>query len=196
MLLFVFGTLKKGLPLHDKGLGDATFLGRYRTVDPYPLVIAGPWYAPILLDEPGTGLQVEGELYDVPPEGFDLLDAFESIGLPGNLRIAIRVVPLEGGRACVALAYAKERALASPLHSGYLSNYQDRRFIPAQQRTGREPGDHVYLYRAADLLIREYGLHGAIVRALARRDCLLAADQVAGAELWTRVIQILAVLGR
>ena len=38
--VFVFGTLKKGFPLHDEGLQTATYLGPYRTVEKYP------WWSP------------------------------------------------------------------------------------------------------------------------------------------------------
>ncbi|HEX3500909.1 MAG TPA: hypothetical protein VHT04_16445 [Stellaceae bacterium] len=31
--VFAFGTLKRGFPLHDEGLSDATYLGAYRTVE-------------------------------------------------------------------------------------------------------------------------------------------------------------------
>jgi hypothetical protein len=59
-------------------------------------------------------------------------------------------------------------------------------------RTERDTRDD-YLYRAADFLIREYGHEGAMIRALKRREDLLAADQIAAAELWTRVVEILAL---
>ena len=39
--VFVFGTLKKGIPLHEEGLQGATYLGPYRTVEKYPMVVAG-----------------------------------------------------------------------------------------------------------------------------------------------------------
>ena len=54
--------------------------------------------------------------------------------------------------------------------------------------------DDAHLYRAADLLIRKHGGERAMVHALARRDDLLKAGQIATAELWTRLAQILAVL--
>jgi gamma-glutamylaminecyclotransferase len=53
--VFVFGTLKRGFPLHDQGLSDARFLGIYRTRKRYPLLIAGPWFAPMMFNEPGVG---------------------------------------------------------------------------------------------------------------------------------------------
>ena len=56
--LFVYGTLKRGFPLHETGLSGARCLGPYRTVSKYPLYVAGPWFTPMMLDEPGTGMRV------------------------------------------------------------------------------------------------------------------------------------------
>jgi gamma-glutamylcyclotransferase (GGCT)/AIG2-like uncharacterized protein YtfP len=62
--IFVFGTLKRGLPLHDDGLEGAAYIGACRTVERFPMFIAGPWFAP-MMHEPGHGLRVRGELYQV-----------------------------------------------------------------------------------------------------------------------------------
>jgi gamma-glutamylaminecyclotransferase len=128
--LFAFGTVKNGFPLHEKALPDVPSLGAYRTVQPYPMVVAGPWFAPMMLNQPGKGLRVRGELYRIDDVQLSAIDAIESIGRPGNLRISIDVEPLQGGPAVAAFAYMKTPELAAPLHSGYLDDYQDRRFIP------------------------------------------------------------------
>lgn len=39
--LFIFGTLKQGFPLHEQGMRDAKYLGAYRTVERYPMFVAG-----------------------------------------------------------------------------------------------------------------------------------------------------------
>ncbi|WP_244520083.1 gamma-glutamylcyclotransferase family protein [Sinorhizobium glycinis] len=101
-LVFVFGTLKKGFPLHRRGLSHATCLGLYRTATNYPMLVAGPWFAPMMFYEPGSGLHVSGELYQVDPATLERLDRMESIGEPGNFRRSIRVVPLRPGRSCEA----------------------------------------------------------------------------------------------
>lgn len=133
-LLFVFGTLKRGFPLHARGLADAAFVGLYRTLERFPLVIAGRWFAPMMLNEPGSGFRVHGELFEVDARALERLDELESVGKPGNLRSRIAVEPLPGGKVIVALAYLKERRLAVPTHSGYLEQYSDRRFIPPEDR--------------------------------------------------------------
>ncbi|WP_234828041.1 gamma-glutamylcyclotransferase family protein [Sinorhizobium fredii] len=65
--VFIFGTLKKGFPLHRRGLAHAAYLGPYRTAANYPMLVAGPWFAPMMFHEPGSGLRVSGELYAIDP---------------------------------------------------------------------------------------------------------------------------------
>src|SRR2546421_6566671 len=90
----------------------------------------GPWFAPMIFNEPGVGHQLIGELYDVDETQLTHLDAMESIGKPGNFRTSIEVTPIVGGAFCTALAYMKSCALADPVHSEYLASYHDDRFIP------------------------------------------------------------------
>jgi gamma-glutamylaminecyclotransferase len=129
--VFVYGTLKRGFPLHGEGLADAKFLGAYRTVEPYPMVIAGPRFAPMMLDQPGRGVRVSGELYYVSLDQLAKLDTLESVGLPGNARGPIAIEPLHGGARIEADAFFKGAELAQPAHSGWLAMYPiDPRFVP------------------------------------------------------------------
>ena len=61
------------------------------------MVIAGPRFAPMMLDQPGRGVRVSGELREVSADQLAMLDSLESVGLPGNARGPITVEPLEGG---------------------------------------------------------------------------------------------------
>jgi len=133
--IFIFGTVKRGFALHDAGVGDAPCLGPYQTIKPYPVMIAGLWYTPMMFDEPGVGHQVLGELYVLDSDALARLDALESMGVPGNFRRPVQITRI-GTRAApvAAFAYMKSRALAMPLHSGYLADYQDRHFIPPWER--------------------------------------------------------------
>jgi gamma-glutamylaminecyclotransferase len=88
----------------------------------------------MLLNQPGLGRRIIGELYELNPLILARIDPLESIGRLGNYRIRIRVAPIKSGSECEAFAYAKAPDLATPLHSGYLDTYQDRRFIPPWQR--------------------------------------------------------------
>jgi gamma-glutamylaminecyclotransferase len=77
------------------------------TVEGRPLLIAGEWFAPMMIDEPGVGERVRGELFAIERTRLAALDALESIGKPGNLRKRIRVA-MADGRRCSALDYMKE----------------------------------------------------------------------------------------
>jgi gamma-glutamylcyclotransferase (GGCT)/AIG2-like uncharacterized protein YtfP len=75
-LLFAYGTLKTGGQYHHllqaKG---AELLGTGRLAIPYPLILA---QFPCLLDKPGTGYRVEGEIYRIhDPDDWTKLDWLE-----------------------------------------------------------------------------------------------------------------------
>ncbi|RXN19448.1 gamma-glutamylaminecyclotransferase B-like protein [Labeo rohita] len=80
-LVFVYGTLKKGQPnyFRMKKLvnGQAIFHAHAQTVEPYPLVIATKYNIPFLLNKPGTGQRVYGEIYRVDQKMLEFLDKFE-----------------------------------------------------------------------------------------------------------------------
>lgn len=135
-LVFIYGTLKQGFPLHDKGLLGAPFLGVYRTVDAYPMLIAQNFYGPMMLDKPRHGLRVDGELYEVDEDRLEKLDKLEAVGEPGSFRSILLVEPKDGGVRTKAIGLMKSENWLQPVHSGYLSDYQDRRFIPPWQREG------------------------------------------------------------
>lgn len=78
--LFVYGTLKRGLPNHVHLPACLSFLSPARTVAALPLVV-GPKGIPFLLLLPGRAgaLRVSGELYAVPDSALGVLDAFEGV---------------------------------------------------------------------------------------------------------------------
>ncbi len=136
-LAFVYGTLKRGFP-YGAVLKGQRLLGRGLTCEPFPLVIAGRWYSPVLLAEPGRGQRVFGELYQVDDMRLDQLDRMEGTHLPGGYgRIAIAVEKVTGGECLDAWTYVKERAKIDLIHSGFLQEYPlDPRYVPAEQRHG------------------------------------------------------------
>jgi gamma-glutamylaminecyclotransferase len=135
--VFIFGNAKAGFPLHESTIAGSAYLGRYRTTHPYPLVVAGRWYAPVMFDEPGTGVQVHGELYELELAALARLDALESIGLPGNFRRPVHIESIDTGQHTTAFAYMRSRALTAPIHSDYLAAYDDpdRRYVPPWERS-------------------------------------------------------------
>ncbi|XP_072244361.1 gamma-glutamylaminecyclotransferase-like [Leuresthes tenuis] len=81
--VFVYGTLKKGQPnnfrMFESSNGKAEFLASAFTTQKYPLVIAGKYNIPFLLNLPGDGHRVHGEIYKVDDQMLKFLDDFESI---------------------------------------------------------------------------------------------------------------------
>ncbi len=113
--IFVFHTLQHGYPLNaalGKFLGEP--VGRYRTVQPYPLAVyrlarcentrCGFEHRVCgLLNRPGEGHRVEGDLFELDDEQLRLLD-IEEYYLPdqpdkeqGSVRRVIELEPNEGG---------------------------------------------------------------------------------------------------
>jgi gamma-glutamylaminecyclotransferase len=132
--IFVFGTLKRGFPLHDRALAGAAYRGLYRTSERFPMFVAGRWFAPMMIEEPGLGHHVLGELYEVEDWRLNLIDEMESVGIPGNFRTSISVERRCDGVACLAGVYTKSRELAVPVHTPYLKEYRDGRFVPPELR--------------------------------------------------------------
>uniref|UniRef100_A0A8C2TZC2 Gamma-glutamylaminecyclotransferase n=2 Tax=Coturnix japonica TaxID=93934 RepID=A0A8C2TZC2_COTJA len=99
--VFVYGTLKKGQPNYkhmiNTAKGIAKYQGRGRTVEKYPLVIAGKYNIPYMLNIPGSGHHIAGEIYTVDDQMLRFLDEFE--GCPDMYQrttMRIEVVEWEG----------------------------------------------------------------------------------------------------
>uniref|UniRef100_A0A182JQ59 Gamma-glutamylcyclotransferase family protein n=1 Tax=Anopheles christyi TaxID=43041 RepID=A0A182JQ59_9DIPT len=79
--VFVYGTLKRGEPNHhwltDVANGQARFIAKGRTIVQYPLVVATRHNIPFLLDMPGTGHLVAGEIYEIDDRMLGRLDVLE-----------------------------------------------------------------------------------------------------------------------
>jgi gamma-glutamylaminecyclotransferase len=93
--------------------------------------------APMMLNEPGRGHRVHGELYDVDDARLAVIDLLESVPKPGNQRLVIDVETMDGEAAGRAFVYMKSRSLATPVHSGCSHSYRDHRFVPPDQRDNR-----------------------------------------------------------
>lgn len=65
--------------------------------DRYPLVVGGRWFTPYLIDEPGSGHCVSGELFRVTDPHLAQLDAFESVHLPNGYVRKQLAIALQGG---------------------------------------------------------------------------------------------------
>lgn len=79
--VFVYGTLKKGQPNHywltNTDNGFASYITNGTTKTKYPLVISTQYNIPFLLNKPGIGKNVKGEIYEINPEMLSKLDILE-----------------------------------------------------------------------------------------------------------------------
>ena len=124
--LFVYGTLKKGFPNHENYMESAKRLGKYQTIEKYPLVLCGARYVPCMIDSPGKGHHVEGELYEVDDECLNRIDALERIqDSEGYRRIVILVSPSEGISQDIkeALVYLMPPGQVTDRRSNNLKDY-------------------------------------------------------------------------
>jgi gamma-glutamylaminecyclotransferase len=98
-LLFIYGSLKRGGQLHHYMKG-AKFIGEGTTLQKYPLLLAPSGWYPYLLNLPGRGKRVKGELYLVPLPLLRQLDRVEEtpfyyIRRPILVKVGNRVVKAE-----------------------------------------------------------------------------------------------------
>jgi gamma-glutamylcyclotransferase (GGCT)/AIG2-like uncharacterized protein YtfP len=104
--LFVNGTLMRGLALHPN-LAGADFLEECRTAPRYRLYSIGDVH-PGMFEVATGGVSVAGELYRVPPEVLQIIEAREPAGLYRG------PVQLSDGRMVEGILFP--RLLAEGLH--------------------------------------------------------------------------------
>uniref|UniRef100_A0A0D9W1J3 Gamma-glutamylcyclotransferase family protein n=1 Tax=Leersia perrieri TaxID=77586 RepID=A0A0D9W1J3_9ORYZ len=117
-LVFTYGTLKRGFSNHgllqDLAVNsDATFVGAATTAARLPLV-CGPYRVPFLLNLPGSGHRVSGELYAVTAKGLERLDELEGVSRSHYERLPVSVLLAEGAQVD-AVAYYAHRGYADDL---------------------------------------------------------------------------------
>lgn len=95
-LVFVYGTLKQDFPNHAAYMQSAEFLGIGRTVEKFPLVLSGDRHVPCMLNTPGRGFAVSGELYRVDDHGLQRLDELEAVGRSGGYLRRVIEVRMDG----------------------------------------------------------------------------------------------------
>lgn len=100
-LLFVNGTLMRGLQLHDN-LTGATFLQTARTTPSYRLYSIGDRH-PGMFRVDADGVAVDGELYEVPASVLNVVVEGEPPGL------YVDSVELDDGRWVPGVLYRQDR---------------------------------------------------------------------------------------
>lgn len=104
--VFVFGTLKEGFPNFGTNRGRRV-PGRFRTLQRLPLYLVGVRHVPWLLDAPGQGQQVAGQVFEVDADTLAAMDRLERIAEPdGYRRVLIDVVDDRPGAPAPGAVYA------------------------------------------------------------------------------------------
>ncbi|MEJ8810381.1 gamma-glutamylcyclotransferase family protein [Variovorax ureilyticus] len=76
--VFVFGTLKEGFP--NAAINKGTRVpGDFMTVERYPLYLVGERYSPWLVDAPGEGERIVGQVFEVDEATLAAMDKLERI---------------------------------------------------------------------------------------------------------------------
>jgi gamma-glutamylaminecyclotransferase len=112
--IFVYGTLKEGFPNHFRNAGRRVD-GHFRTRQPFPFYVVklpNEDRAPWLLNSPGQGHQVVGQVFEVDPAELEAMDVFEEVHLPtGYVRTEVELESVHGDAALLrAHVYLKRPA--------------------------------------------------------------------------------------
>jgi gamma-glutamylaminecyclotransferase len=94
--LFVYGSLKEGFPNFHVNRGRR-IAGHFVTTVPYPFYLVDGGL-PCLLNQPGQGLTVRGQVFEVDSAALAAMDQLERLGEPGGYtRERITVQSLDTG---------------------------------------------------------------------------------------------------
>ena len=125
ILVFVYGTLCRGRANHSL-LRDVIFAGVARTCNRFPLVLWTQFRIPFVLNCPGLGHCIKGELYAVNEAQLLALDRLENH--PSHYTRCDIHVKLESGEIQQAQAYLLPAVRYHPSlleRSEYLQEYDD-----------------------------------------------------------------------
>jgi len=125
-LVFVFGTLKEGFPNFATNRG-VRVAGSFRTCAAYPLYLVGDRHVPWLVNSPGTGVRVSGEIFRVDGAALAAMDKLERVLEPDGYRR--EMLEVEGGDSpgiLLAYAYLKQpgQLVMSEVRVGPLEEYK------------------------------------------------------------------------
>lgn len=124
-LLFVYGSLKQGFPNAHVNTGQR-LPGSFRTRQRLPFYLVGAGHLPCLVLQPGQGLQVLGQLFEVTAADLAAMDRLERVDDPhGYRRVRIGVEHVEDGRAVDAFVYVQQPSKLEPSQAliGPLAEY-------------------------------------------------------------------------
>jgi len=123
--VFVFGTLKAGFPNFGVNKGRRVG-GVFRTLERLQLLLVGERHVPWLIDSPGVGEPIAGEVYEVDAAALAAMDELEGVGQPdGYHRRAIRVRSADDGSELDVQIYMKrpDQLVRTEVRQGPLAEY-------------------------------------------------------------------------
>jgi gamma-glutamylaminecyclotransferase len=124
--IFVYGTLKQGFCNFDVNAGRR-LAGDFETVDRWPLYVIGALGLPWLVDTPGEGHCVVGQLFDVEPADLVRMDALERVTQPGwytRTPLSVRAPGTHGAEIRAEVYFGCASRLATDeIHLGPLAEY-------------------------------------------------------------------------
>lgn len=143
-LVFVFGTLKEGFPNFSRNSG-VRVPGTYATALAFPFFLVGERFSPWMLDSPGLGHRVRGQLFEVDAAGLREMDLLERVGEPdGYVRRRILVQRLDDLPECEveAFVYLKPPPLLDPkeVRLGPLEEYTEAHSTLYRSRSAAQAG--------------------------------------------------------
>lgn len=126
-LIFTYGTLKSGFPNFHINAGTRV-PGEFTTVERYPLYIVGRAHIPWLVDRPGEGGHVCGQLFEVDARALAQMDVLERLDEPGWYRrceIEVRSSSEAGADVIRSQVYFgdAQRLESDPVQAGPLAVY-------------------------------------------------------------------------
>jgi gamma-glutamylaminecyclotransferase len=114
----------------------------FRTVYRLPLLLVGERHVPWLIDTPGSGEQIAGEVYEVDAAALAAMDELEGIGKPdGYHRKAIQVRPAgDDGAELQVQIYLKHahQLLRADVRQGPLADYTLAHAALYRRRDGQD----------------------------------------------------------
>ncbi|MBB5206473.1 gamma-glutamylaminecyclotransferase [Inhella inkyongensis] len=141
-LIFTYGTLKAGFRNQHWNEGERV-PGVFETLVPLPLYVIGPRHLPWLLELPGQGLRVQGELYRVDAAGLARMDELEQVDEPLWYRRAPLQVRGSDGRVwdCEVYFGCATRWAQEQVHLGPLAAYTQEHAAQRERALALGPTD-------------------------------------------------------
>ncbi len=135
--VFVYGTLKRGFPNDISEANGFHWLGPFRTIEAFPLVVGGRWFSPYLIAEPDEGHRVLGEVFEVDDQGLRELDRMEGTEVAnGYRRIRLAIESEDKSTAFDAWTYVKDREMIEGVYSEPMIEYElDPKYVHPAKRT-------------------------------------------------------------